>query len=160
MAVNSRDTRLAALQRTTNNYHAISLDDALAHLHHMRVHICGGVNPGNLIGGKGQARIACRCEHSGECRHTPEHLARPFRCARPHKYVTWKQLFQYAVPLARLSMRDLALGDKAVLNSPLRELGYQRRGPVLLATDHLNYKYTHCSNTISVRLRPTVKSQA
>ena len=64
------------------------------------------------------------------------------------------------MPLARLSMRDLALGDKAVLNSPLRELGYQRRGPVLLATDHLNYEYTHCSNTISVRLRPTVKSQA
>ena len=44
-------------------------------------------------------------------------------------------------------MHDLALGDKAVLNSPLRELGYQRRGPVLLATDHLNHKNTHFSNT-------------
>lgn len=59
------------------------------------------------------------------------------------------------MPLARLSMRDLTLGDKAVINSPLRNLGYQRRGPVLLATDHLNYKNTHCSNTISVRLRPS-----
>ena len=76
-------------------------------------------------------------------------------CARLHKHVTRKQLFQCAVPLARLSMHDLALGDKAVLNSPLRELRYQRRGPVLLATDHLNYKNTHCSNTISVRLRPS-----
>lgn len=85
---------------------------------------------------------------------TPEHLARPFRCARPHKHVTWKQLFQYAVPLARLSMHDLTLGDKAVLNRPLRDFCYQCRGLVLLATDHLNYKYTHCSNTISVRLRP------
>lgn len=59
------------------------------------------------------------------------------------------------MPLARLSMRDLTLGDKAVINSPLRDLAYQRRGPVLLATVHLNYKYTHCSNTISVRLRPS-----
>lgn len=59
------------------------------------------------------------------------------------------------VPLARLSMHDLALGDKTVLNSPLRELGYQRRGPVFLATDRLNYKNTHCSNTISVWLRPS-----
>ena len=59
------------------------------------------------------------------------------------------------MPLARLSMRDLTLGDKAVLNSPLRDLCYQRRGPVLLAADHLNYKNTHCSNTISVRLSPS-----
>ena len=52
-------------------------------------------------------------------------------------------------------MHDLTLGGKAVLNRPLRDLCYQRRGPVLLATDHLNYKNTHCSNTISVRLRPS-----
>ena len=52
-------------------------------------------------------------------------------------------------------MRDLTHGDKAVLNRPLRDLCYQRRGPALLATDHLDYKNTHYSNTISVRLRPS-----
>ena len=155
MPVYPRDQRLVAFERASSHHHAISLDDALAHLHHMRVHVCGGVDPGNFIGGKGQTHIACECEHAGKCGQTPKYLANLLRCARLHKHVTWKQLFQYAVPLARLSMHDLALGDKAVINSPLRELGYQRRGPVLLATDHLNCKNTHCSNTISVRLRPS-----
>lgn len=150
-----RNPCLVTLERPTNHHHAISLNDALTHLHHMGVHVCGGVNPGDLVGGKGQTRIACRCKHAGKCGHTPEGLTNLLRCARLHKHVAWIQLFQYAVPLARLSMHDLALGDKAVLNSPLRELGYQRRGPVLLATDHLNYKNTHRSNTISVRLRPS-----
>jgi len=51
---------------------------------------------------------------------------------------------------ARLSVHDLTLGNQTIINSPLREPGYQRRGPVLLATDHLNYKYPHCGNIISV----------
>ena len=58
------------------------------------------------------------------------------------------------MPLAGLSMHDLTLGDKAILSSPSRELGYQRGGLVFLATNHLNNKYTHCNNTISVWLRP------
>jgi hypothetical protein len=51
---------------------------------------------------------------------------------------------------ARLSVHDLTLGTQTIINSPLREPGYQRRGPALLATDHLNYKYPHCGNIISV----------
>lgn len=51
---------------------------------------------------------------------------------------------------ARLSVHDLTLGNQTIINSPLREPGYQRRGPALLATDHLNYKYPHCGNIISV----------
>ena len=48
-----RNPRLVAFERTTYHHHAISLDDALAHLHHMRIRICGGIDPGNLIGSKG-----------------------------------------------------------------------------------------------------------
>lgn len=155
MPVYSRNLRLETFEWAASHYHAISLDDTLTHLHHMRVHVCGGVDPGNLIGGKGQTRIACRCEHAGKCGYMPEGIANLLRYVRLHKHVTWKQLFQCAMPLAGLSMHDLTLGDKAVLNRSLRDLCYQRRGLVLLATDHLNHKNTHCSNTISVRLRPS-----
>ena len=61
--VYSRDQRLVAFERPTYHHHAISLDDTLAHLHHMRIHICDGVDPGNLIDGEGQTCITCQCEH-------------------------------------------------------------------------------------------------
>ena len=73
-----RNPCLVTLERSMNHRHAIFLDDPLAHLHHMRVHVCGDVDPGNFIGGERQACIACRCERAAECGHAAAHLANPF----------------------------------------------------------------------------------
>lgn len=90
MPVYSRNLCLETFEWAASNYHAIPLDDTLTYLHHMRIHICDGVNPGNLIDGEGQTCITCQCEHAGECGHAAEGLANLPWCARLHKHVTRK----------------------------------------------------------------------
>lgn len=124
MPVYSRNPRLETFEWAASHYHAIPLDDTLTQLHHMRINICDGVDPGNLIDGEGETCITCQCEHSRKTGHLPKRLANPLWRTCLYKHIAGKKLFDFTVPLTGLPTHDFALGNKAILNNLLRQFGY------------------------------------
>ena len=58
MAVNLGDAGLLSSKRPLRHHHTVTLDDALAHIHHMRLRIHVRLNPDNLFWSQGDEPIA------------------------------------------------------------------------------------------------------
>ncbi len=153
MTIDARNARLLTFQGPRGHHHAITLDDALAHLHNMRFRVCMDVDPSDLIAGKGQECIACRPKNSGKRRHRPKQLPHLQRIIGLHKHITGEEPFALLFPGAVFTPHDLAAGDKTILHNAPSKLRNHAGSLSLLAADHLNNVNAHGTSYLSAWLR-------